>query len=73
MPIGAYARIEGERVHIEGIVISLDGSREVRASATGSISEPAAAGVQVAEELLARGADAILAEAQQVSGDKGQS
>ena len=71
MPIGAYAQIDGDRVQLAGIVISLDGSREARANTIGSIREPGVAGVHVAEQLLARGADAILAEAQQVSGDKG--
>jgi hydroxymethylbilane synthase len=72
MPIGAYAQTEQDQVRIAGIVISLDGSREARASATGSIRQPEAAGVLVAEQLLARGADTILAEAQHVPGDKGK-
>jgi hydroxymethylbilane synthase len=67
MPIGAYAQIDGETVHLAAIVIALDGTRDIRASASGSIREPGDVGVKVAESLLARGADRILAEAQRVS------
>jgi hydroxymethylbilane synthase len=69
MPIGAYAQIDGETVHMAAIVSALDGSREVRASATGSIHEPEVAGVRAADALLARGADTILAQAQRVSSE----
>ena len=69
MPIGAYAEIEGETVRLAAIVCALDGSREVRAEAAGSVHEPDSVGVRVAEALLARGADTILAEARQVSSD----
>jgi hydroxymethylbilane synthase len=69
MPIGAYARIDGETVHVSAIVIALDGSREVRASVTGSVHEANGVGVRVAEELLAGGADTILAGAQRMSSD----
>jgi hydroxymethylbilane synthase len=67
MPIGAYASVAGETITLVAIVIALDGSREVRASATGSIRQPEAVGIQAAEVLLARGADTILAEAQGAS------
>jgi hydroxymethylbilane synthase len=67
MPIGAYATVAGESMTLAGIVIALDGSRAVRASESGSIREPGALGIRVADSLLARGADRILAEAQRVS------
>jgi hydroxymethylbilane synthase len=66
MPIGAYATVETESLRLSAIVIALDGTREVRASGSGSMREPEAVGVEVAEALLTRGADTILAEAQQV-------
>jgi len=69
MPIGAYATVEGEVITLAGIVIALDGSREVRASGSGSIQKPETLGIRVADSLLARGADTILADAQQVSTD----
>jgi hydroxymethylbilane synthase len=63
MPIGAYARIVDDVIHIVGVVISLDGSRVVRADASGPISDATAAGIAAARRLLDEGADAILAEA----------
>ena len=67
MPIGAYATVEGETMTLTAIVIALDGSREVRATVAGSVHEPGAVGIRVADSLLARGADTILANAQKVS------
>jgi hydroxymethylbilane synthase len=69
LPIGAYATVAGETMTLAGIVIALDGSREVRTSESGSIRAPEALGIYVADSLLARGADTILAEAQRVSTD----
>lgn len=67
MPIGAYATVDGDTMTLAGIVIALDGSRQVRASASGPIREPVAVGIHVADSLLARGADTILADALKVS------
>ena len=69
MPLGAYATIEGDTMMLAGIVVALDGSREVRASASGSVREPGAVGIHVADSLLARGADTILADALKVSSE----
>jgi hydroxymethylbilane synthase len=69
MPIGAYAQVDGDTVHLAAIVIALDGTRQVRASESGPVSEPETIGVIVADALLTRGADTILAEAQRVSID----
>ncbi len=67
MPIGAYATVAGETMTLAAIVVALDGSREVRATAAGSVREPGALGTRVADSLLARGADTILADALKVS------
>ncbi len=67
MPIGAYATVEGETMTLAAVVIALDGSREVRATSAGSVREPREVGIRVADSLLARGADTILADAQKVS------
>src|SRR5215203_2861931 len=67
MPIGAYAIVEGETMTLTAIVIALDGRREVRTTAAGSVREPGTVGIRVADSLLARGADTILADAQKVS------
>jgi hydroxymethylbilane synthase len=69
MPIGAYATVDGNTMTLAGIVIALDGSRAVRASATGPVREPGAVGIEVADSLLTRGADTILADALKVSSE----
>lgn len=65
MPIGAYARPAGAGLDLVGLVTSLDGTREVRATASGDAAAARALGDAVARDLLAQGAAAILAEAAQ--------
>jgi hydroxymethylbilane synthase len=62
VPIGAYGRIAGGEVALEGMVGRPDGSEIVRDSARGPSSDPEGLGIALAERLLARGAKAILAE-----------
>jgi len=64
MPIGAFADVTGDTVTLTGIVISVDGARAARATATGAAANAEAIGVNVAEQLLERGADEILADVQ---------
>lgn len=66
VPIGAYATVEGEEagaqaVTLTGMVGATDGSKLLRETMTGS--DPVALGIQLAERLLERGADRILAQA----------
>jgi hydroxymethylbilane synthase len=65
VPIGALVRAEGDaRRMLHGIVASLDGGRVVRGEiAVGD--DPAEAGRALAALLVARGADAILADVRQ--------
>ncbi|QGU31737.1 hydroxymethylbilane synthase [Thermochromatium tepidum] len=60
VPIGGHAVLEGDRLILKGLVGTTDGTRILRATASGPRSEPEAIGVRVAEDLLAQGADAIL-------------
>jgi len=64
MPLGAYAEISGDAIVIMGVVVSIDGSREARATVRGAAADPEAAGIEAAEQLLKRGAGQILAEVQ---------
>jgi hydroxymethylbilane synthase len=61
MPIGAYADVSGETITLVAIVLSLDGAQVLRAESRGPMSEANAVGNAVAEDLLAQGAAAILA------------
>jgi hydroxymethylbilane synthase len=67
VPIGAYAHVESEDVDAQliltAMVASPDGSRLLKETATGS--DPYQIGSEVAQALLDRGADNILAEARE--------
>ncbi len=59
-PIAAHAWIEGDRLEMIGAVASSDGARVVRASSSGSSTDPELAGARLADRLLAEGVAAFL-------------
>jgi hydroxymethylbilane synthase len=62
-PIGALATIVGNgALELVGAVAAPDGSRVIRASARAPRGDAAALGARVGRDLIAQGADAILAE-----------
>jgi hydroxymethylbilane synthase len=69
VPIACYAVLEGEQIWLRGLVGDPKGGLLLTAEARGPQSAAAALGVQVAEDLLAQGADAIL---QAVYGEAGE-
>ncbi|MEN0106593.1 MAG: hydroxymethylbilane synthase [Pseudomonas sp.] len=60
VPIACYAELQGEQLWLRGLVGQPDGGLLLRAEATGSVKDPQALGVGVAEDLLKQGAAAIL-------------
>lgn len=60
VPIACYAVLEGEQIWLRGLVGDPSGGLLLSAEARGPQSAAEALGVQVAEDLLAQGADAIL-------------
>jgi hydroxymethylbilane synthase len=68
MPIGAHAILEDGDLAMTAIVVSADGARAARAEARGRTANAHAVGIEVAEQLLARGAGEILAEVQRTQG-----
>lgn len=58
VPIGGYAELHGEEIHLRGFVGDPDGNTVLYAQARGT--DPQAIGIEVAEALLAQGADVIL-------------
>jgi hydroxymethylbilane synthase len=60
VPIGAFAEVRGEHVHLTAVVAHPDGSRVLRE--TQSDTEPDKLAASVAAALLARGAEGILQE-----------
>lgn len=65
-PVGALATsIDGATLELVAIVVALDGSKAVRGQSRGPSRSAAELGQRVGEELLAKGAGEILAEARQ--------
>jgi hydroxymethylbilane synthase len=62
VPIAGHATVEGGEVVLRALVASLDGTRVIRAERSGPFAEARRMGAAVAEELLSKGADAILRE-----------
>ncbi|MCU1749762.1 hydroxymethylbilane synthase [Pseudomonas sp. 6D_7.1_Bac1] len=60
VPIACYAVLEGEQIWLRGLVGDPKGGLLLTAEVRGPQSAAAALGVQVAEDLLAQGADEIL-------------
>lgn len=59
-PVAGHARIDGAALTLTGVVASLDGTTVLRAGATGPSREAERLGVALADELLAKGAKALL-------------
>jgi hydroxymethylbilane synthase len=59
VPLAALAEPDGGRLRLRGLVASPDGARVVRGEAEGG--DPEALGAEVAEAVLARGGEAVLA------------
>ncbi|ARD44235.1 hydroxymethylbilane synthase [Colwellia sp. PAMC 21821] len=60
VPIGSYAVLENEQIYLRGLVGAVDGSVILTSEVRGNMSEAEQLGDQLAENLLAKGADKIL-------------
>ena len=61
VPIGGFATLNGEELELNALVGSLDGSTIIRASGKAHQRDAEQLGIRIAEQLLAQGADKILA------------
>jgi hydroxymethylbilane synthase len=59
LPVAAYARSEAGRLHLDGLVASLDGKRLIRLAGQGD--DPISLGKSLARQALAQGAGDLLA------------
>ncbi len=59
-PVAGHARIDGAALTLTGVVASLDGTTMLRGGATGPGREAERLGVALADELLSKGAKALL-------------
>ncbi len=62
VPIAGYAILAGDQLQLRGLVGSIDGREIIRGEVSGPVAEAEALGVSLADDLLSRGADRILAE-----------
>jgi hydroxymethylbilane synthase len=60
VPIGALGRVEGDTLHLEATVVSLDGTQSVRFKTSGPVQQAEQLGLELAEQLLKNGASQIL-------------
>ena len=60
VPIGSYAVLEDQQLYLRGLVGAIDGSEILTSEVRGNIDQAAQLGNQLAENLLAKGADKIL-------------
>lgn len=62
VPVGAYAEtLPSGRLRLYGQVTALDGARQIAADTVGSTAQPEQVGADLAEEMIGRGAQDILA------------
>jgi hydroxymethylbilane synthase len=62
VPIACYGEIKDGKLHLTGLVASVDGKRTIKESISGERDRAEKLGVTLAETLLSRGADVILRE-----------
>lgn len=60
-PVGAWGRVEGGSLLLDGVVLSGDGRQRVAASSSGPATSAAEVGRSVAEQLIAQGAEGLIA------------
>jgi hydroxymethylbilane synthase len=70
IPLGVYARIEGETVLLDAMIADMDGQTYFRRSLSAPIDEVSACARQLAQELLAAGGQGIL-DRIRIQGSKG--
>ena len=62
VPVGVYATVEGDGLHVEAVIASLDGQRFYRSDVNGVRQDAAKLGENLAEKLLDEGGAEILKE-----------
>ncbi|HMF75389.1 MAG TPA: hydroxymethylbilane synthase [Bryobacteraceae bacterium] len=60
LPVGAFAQRSGELLHLMGVVVAPDGSKQLRVSVQGKSGAPEELGQSAAAELLSKGAAQLL-------------
>jgi hydroxymethylbilane synthase len=71
VPLGAYATLQGDRLHMEAAIASLDGTRSVAGQIDGGAADGVALGRRLADDLLRRGGRELMDEIRRTLGDRG--
>ncbi|WP_395339437.1 hydroxymethylbilane synthase [Ningiella sp. W23] len=61
VPIGSFAQLREDVIHLKGLVATVDGATVLEASASGDVDDPEKVGIEVADKLIKQGAADILA------------
>lgn len=64
VPIAGHGKIEGDTIEIEGLVADLQGREVIRGSRSGPTRSCEQLGIELADDLLSKGADRILQQLQ---------
>jgi len=67
VPLGCYSSVESGILTLSGFVASIDGKQHIRETASGEILKGAEIGVELAEKMLAKGAEQILNEIRNIN------
>lgn len=67
VPLGCYSSVESGILTLSGFVASIDGKQHIREIASGEILKGAEIGVELAEKMLAKGAEQILNEIRNIN------
>ena len=73
VPIAGHGEIKNNTFHLTGLVADIDGSRLLKSNLAGALDSSQAVGVDLAEALLAQGADKILEQLQAMESDNEES
>lgn len=60
VPIAGFAQLDDQQIYLQALVGSHDGQTIIRSQASGSASQAESLGIQVAQHLLAQGAEPLL-------------
>lgn len=59
-PVGVWSRMSGAELHVDGVVLSRDGTQRIAASVRAAMQSAEMLGVELAERLLAEGAAQLI-------------
>jgi hydroxymethylbilane synthase len=62
VPIGGYCQVDGDQLHLTGLIASVDGEKVIKSSAFGPRADAEKLGKELADKLLAAGGREILSQ-----------